>query len=121
MAAYIKRLRVMSVPAANGLSVAFEKKPLNAVTLADLDVLRRDWKLTTTAARGGKTGPDRALKRLRHFFNWAIEKGYIEKSPFKRGHVTVIHFSKGAERNRRLEGDEEQRLLTRPRPRWSRC
>ena len=67
--------------------------------------------LTKTAARGGKTGPNRALKRLRHFFNWAIDKGHIEKSPFKRGHRNTIHFSRETGRDRRLEGDEEKRLL----------
>lgn len=81
------------------------------MTAADLDVLRRDWTLNTNAAQGGRTGPNRALKRLRHFFNWAVEKGYTERSPFKRGHVNTLHFAKEPGRTRRLEGDEEQRLL----------
>lgn len=111
MEAYIKRLGAMHVPAANGTTIALAHKPIEAVTTADLDVLRRDWTLNATASKGGRTGPTRALKRLRHFFNWSIEKGYTERSPFKRGNVSTIHFSKEAGRTRRLEGDEEQRLL----------
>jgi hypothetical protein len=38
--------------------------------------------------RGGRVGADRALKRLRHLFNSAIEKGYAEHTPFKRHGVT---------------------------------
>jgi integrase len=111
MEAYVKRLGAMHVPAANGTTIALDQKPIDAVTTADVDVLRRGWTLNTNAASGGRTGPIRALKRLRHFFNWAIEKGHIERTPFKRGDQTVVHFAKEPGRTRRLEGDEEQRLL----------
>jgi integrase len=111
MKSYIKRLRAMPVPAAHGTTIALEAKTLDAVTAADLDVLRRDWMLETTAAQGGRTGPNRALKRLRHFWNWAIEQGHTERTPFKRAHVNTIHFAKEPGRTRRLEGDEEARLL----------
>jgi integrase len=111
MTAYINRLRAMPLPAAHGTTITLGEKTLDAVTGADLDALRRDWTLETTAAQGGRTGPNRALKRLRHFFNWAIEKAYTDRSPFKRGHVNTVHFSQEPGRTRRLEGDEEARLL----------
>ncbi len=111
MSAYINRLRAMPVPAAHGTTIALASKTLDTVTPADLDGLRRGWTLEKTAAQGGRTGPNRALKRLRHFFNWAIEQGYAERSPFKRAHVNTVHFAQEPGRTRRLEGDEEARLL----------
>ena len=111
MTAYINRLRAMHLPAAHGTTLTLAQKTLDTVTAADLDVLRRGWTLEQTAAQGGRTGPNRALKRLRHFFNWAIEQGYTERSPFKRGHVNTVHFPSEAGRTRRLEGDEEKQLL----------
>jgi integrase len=111
MTAYIKRLRAMPLPAAQGTTIPLAQKTLDTVTAADLDQLRRDWTLEKEAAQGGRTGPNRALKRLRHFFNWAIEQGYTERTPFKRAHVNTVHFSQEPGRTRRLEGDEEVRLL----------
>jgi integrase len=61
-------------------------------------------------------GVDRALERLRHLFNWAIEKGYVERTPFRRQHVTVVHFRKDENRTRRLEPGEEHRLLAHASP-----
>ena len=57
-------------------------------------------------------GADKALKRLRHFCSWAVEKGYASRTPFKTGNgVVAFHFAKERPRSRRLEEDEEQRLL----------
>ena len=109
--AYINRLRDRVLPAANDTTITLGQKTLDAVTTADLDQLRRDWVLNKDAAQGGPTGPNRALKRLRHFFNWSIEHGYTERTPFKREHVNMIHFTKESGRTRRFEGDEETRLL----------
>jgi integrase len=113
MASLLNRLRAMQLPAANGTVIALEAKPLDDVTGADLDQLHRDWKLKATAARGGCTGPNRALKRLRHFFNWAIKKKHTDHTPFKcaQSHVNTMDFPKEPGRTRRLEGDEEARLL----------
>ena len=111
MECLLNRLRGMHLPAAGGTTITLAQKPIDEVTAADLHVLRRDWTLKAKAARGGQTGPTRALKRLRHFYNWAIEQGYTTTSPFKRGHVNTVHFAKEPGRTRRLEGDEEKRLL----------
>ena len=49
--------------------------------------------------------------------NWAVEKGYAERTPFKKGNgVVVVHFAKEQPRRRRLEGDEEERLLRHAKP-----
>jgi integrase len=111
MECLLNRLRGMALPAVNETTVTLGQKPIDEVTAADLHVLRRDWTLNTKGARGGTTGPTRALKRLRHFYNWAIEQGHTTTSPFKRGHVNTVHFAKEPGRTRRLEGDEEKRLL----------
>jgi len=111
MASLLNRLRAMPLPAAHGGTLSLGHKTLDAVTAADLGVLRRGWVLKKSAARGGVTGPNRALKRLRNFFNWSIEQGYTVRSPFKLAHVNTVHFPKEPGRTRRLEGDEEIRLL----------
>lgn len=66
-----------------------------------------------TRGKGGEVGINRLLARVRHFFNWAIAEGYCDASPFKRHGVTVVKLETRAEteRPRRLEGDEESRLL----------
>ncbi len=80
MECLLNRLRDMDLPAANGTTVRLAQKPIDEVTAADLHVLRREWTLNTKAARGGTTGPTRALKRLRHFYNWCIEQGHTTTS-----------------------------------------
>jgi hypothetical protein len=46
------------------------------------------------------------LSRLRHMFNWAIERGYLDAHPFKRHGRTVIRLDSDVEQIRtRLRGD----------------
>ena len=45
----------------------------------------------------GIVGTNRLLEQLRHLFSWAIGEGYIERTPFKRGGVTVVKLEKAAE------------------------
>jgi integrase len=79
--------------------------------VADLEAIREGCLLLEAASRNGRVGADKALKRLRHFCNWAVEKGYANRTPFKTGNgVVAFHFAKEP-RSRRLEGDEEQRLV----------
>jgi len=60
---------------------------------------------------GGRVATNRNLALLRAAFNWAILNDLCERSPFKKGDVTAVKLSKESSRRRRLEGDEEQRLL----------
>jgi integrase len=69
------------------------------------------------ATRGGEVGTNRLLRRLRQMFNWAIAEGYVDASPFKRVGVPVVTLSAEKARSRRLEGDEERRLLDAAGPR----
>ena len=116
MEAYVARLRQTKVPAANETVVELAAKPIDEITTFDVEHIRATWKRRTAAAKGGRSGVDRALKRLRHLFNWAIEKGYVERTPFRRQHVTVVHFRKDENRTRRLEPGEEHRLLAHASP-----
>ena len=53
------------------------------------------------------------MARVRHLFNWSIAEGMIDRSPFKRGDVTLVPLDTHAERERtrRLQPGERQRLL----------
>ncbi|HYN08034.1 MAG TPA: site-specific integrase [Vicinamibacterales bacterium] len=108
---YVAALRRADIPAANGATVKLEQKAIGTVTKADVEAIRDGWNLRASASKGGRVGAARALKRLRHVFNWAIEAGYADASPFKKGGVAVIHFSREKARTRRLEPGEEARLL----------
>lgn len=59
----------------------------------------------------GVVGVNRHLGSLRSLFNWAVRVGYVEQSPFKRGTEPVIKLSKEHGRSRRLDGEEETKLL----------
>jgi hypothetical protein len=81
------------------------------ITKADVEAIRLGWKLRASGTKGGRVGPDRGLKRLRHLFNWAIEAGIITSTPFKIGDKVVVHIAREKGRIRRLEAGEEQMLL----------
>jgi integrase len=108
----VKALKRVEIPARNGHTVTLADKPMADITTADIEAVRIHWPLKTKQPKGGTTGPDRNLKRLRHLFNWAIRVGIVESSPFRKAHLNVITFEKEDGRTRRLEGDEEQRLRT---------
>ena len=117
MALYVGALRRALVPDGIGGTLALEDKRMDDLTVLDVEAIREHWPLKKTAARGGRVGADRALKRMRHLCNWAVEKGYAERTPFKKGNgVVVVHFAKEQPRRRRLEGDEEERLLQHASP-----
>lgn len=106
----VKGLKRVEIPARGGRKITLEEKPMADITTDDIKTVRTHWPLKTKQPRGGITGPDRALKRLRHMFNWAIRVGIVESSPFRKAHLNVMTFEKEDGRVRRLEGDEEQRL-----------
>ena len=55
---------------------------------------------------------NRYLSLLRHMFNWAIGREYLERSPFRRGTQTLIRQQhEDNRRHRRIDRDEERRLL----------
>ena len=120
---YIGELKRAEIPAGRGASLRLETKPLNMITKADIEGIRRrrrelagkDLKnmRVRPGVRGGEVGTNRLLARLRHMFNWSIEQGLIDSTPFKRQGVTVIRLESRVEggRHRRLAPGEEERLL----------
>lgn len=68
------------------------------------------------AAGSGLVGTNRHLGMLRAMFNWAIGAGYVDTSPFQRGTKAVVKLAKETSRNRRLDTDEERRLLAQCSP-----
>jgi integrase len=107
------------VPAANGRTVRFGDKVFSEVIKADIDALLEPLQTRLPRAKGGHVGSNRILRRLRHLWNWAIAEGFTDSTPFKRHGVPVIRMNGEAEspRHRRLEGDEETRLLA-VAPQW---
>ena len=106
----VNALKRVEIPGYKGRMVKLADKPIADITTADLEAIRVHWPLKTKQPKGGITGPDRNLKRLRHMFNWSIRVGIVESSPFRKAHLNLITFEKEDGRVRRLEGDEEQRL-----------
>lgn len=87
------------------------------------DLLKRA-RRASGSKKTGRVATNRLLTRLRHLFTWAIaEKGLLESSPFTKGGVSVIKADGKAEggRSRRLEGDEETRLLAAAGPHLRAC
>lgn len=60
---------------------------------------------------GGSIAANRNLRLLRAAFNWAIDKGLVERTPFKRGEKTTIKLTQEQSRSRRLQEGEAERLL----------
>lgn len=117
MELHIRKLGEAEVPDGASGTLALAVKALDDMTVADIEMIRERWRLKKAAQRGGRIGVDRAIKRLRHFCNWAVEHGYAKRTPFKTGNgVTAVHFAKEQPRSRRLEGDEEARLLQQADP-----
>jgi integrase len=68
---------------------------------------------TYQAKRGGVVSTNRALGRLKAFFNWAIERDYLTDNPALR-----VHKLREFERERRLEPGEEDRLRALTKDDW---
>lgn len=63
--------------------------------------------------KGGESGINRLLSRLRHVFSYAIRKGIVDATPFKRHGTTMVQLATAFEngRTRRLVPGEEARLM----------
>ena len=123
MAIAIACLRRAEILGAHGTPITLGSKPFDAITKADVEAVRawrrhRQLPEGKQRAKGGETGTNRLLSRLRHLCGWAIENGYATSTPFKLGGRTVIRLNHAAEdaRVRRLEPDEEAALLKHANP-----
>ncbi len=105
-------LRNIEVPAAHGASVKLETKPMVDITGADIEHAVSAWQ---AQAKGGKRGGLDAKRQLlttaRRLFNCAIRRKIASSTPFKEHGVAMIDVPTSRQRDRRLVGDEETRLL----------
>lgn len=88
------------------------------------DLVARARGAALNSSKSGRIATNRILSRLRHLFAWAVgEKGLLDASPFSKGGVKVIKLDAKAEgpRTRRLQGDEEPRLLAAAGPHLRAC
>src|SRR5207247_3599706 len=55
---------------------------------------------------------NRSIELLRHMLNWAVGREYLDRTPFRRGTVTLIRKQQeDNQRRRRLSEEEEAKLL----------
>jgi hypothetical protein len=92
--------------------VKLADKPIADITTADVEQVRVNWPLKTKAPKGGITGPDRALERLRHVFNWSIRMGIVDSSPFRKAHLNVITFDTGKREQKKANRRSRRRPPT---------
>ena len=130
MRSHLAILRDIAMPDAAGTVVRLADKPMDAVTGADVDAVRRIRRDAMSVPlhadprrrpglKDGEVGINRLLARLRHIYNWAIKKKYVEHTPYRRNGVVVVALETRAEngRSRRLGPGEEDRLLQNANPR----
>jgi hypothetical protein len=115
---YVRILERLPVPVADG-TAAMGIRPFATLTKADLEAAREARRAEFAAVKpddrmrpgckGGEVGVQHLMAVARQLWNWAIQEGYVETTPFKRGGVSVIRVKTGADspRTRRLAGEEE--------------
>ena len=115
---HVNGLKRAQIPAGNRTRIALRAKPIAAITKADVEHIRREWIAHRPASKNGRVGANRLLARLRHLLRWAITEGHVERTPFSLHGVPVIKLDGKAEapRTRRLEEDEDERLLAHGEP-----
>ncbi len=95
------------------LKARFGPKALVDIRIGDVDDLVEDLK----AKRRKPATINRYLALLRRMLNWAVEREYLDRTPFRRGSQAVIKLEReNNRRSRRLAADEEKRLLNGARP-----
>jgi site-specific recombinase XerD len=95
----------------------FGDRPLSEIRTADIEDFITDLKKPRAGgpAHGRPLSPasiNRNLQLLRHIFNWAVGREYIDRTPFRRGNVTLIAIQREDNmRRRRIDEEEEAKLL----------
>jgi hypothetical protein len=95
------------------LKARFASRTLADIRVADIDDLVQDLK-----TKGRKPATiNRYLALLRRMLNWAVEREYLDRTPFRRGSQAVIKLEREHNRrSRRLTAAEEKRLLAKASP-----
>jgi integrase len=95
----------------------FGKMPLASIKTADIEDYVAELKEPRTVnGRPDQTlapaSINRRLQILRHMFNWAVGREYLEKTPFRRGTLVLIRMElEDNKRRRRISEDEETALI----------
>lgn len=114
---YVKILRNSEVPAANGTTMKLEAKPIAEVTGADIEHVAHTWQMQAKDCKhGGMDAKRHLLTTARRLFNWGIRQKIARSTPFKEHGVAMIDVPTARQRDRRLLGDEEARLLAEADP-----
>jgi integrase len=113
----------------DGARIRFGLLPAKHVTRHDVEAFRKAHleprSLTVTnvrghtylARRGGIAAVRGCLGRLRAFFSWAVDKDYVDASPFRKsGQAVKGLFVAEPGRDRRLDPGEWQRLFAAAKP-----
>ncbi len=103
----------------NPLNEWFGERLLREITTADVEDFLTQLKRPAILTRGHRLARSRRpatinryLSLLRHMFNWAVEREYLDRSPFRRGSVALIRQEReDNRRHRRVSSDEERSLL----------
>lgn len=98
----------------------FDSKMLIDIKTADIEDFIAELKQPAVLTEGQKTlrirrpaTINRYRAQLRHMFNWAVEREYLERTPFRRGSSTLIKMElEDNRRERRLTADEERTLMS---------
>ena len=112
----MNRLCRTLVPKPSGTPHPFGSWVAASVTAGDLDAYRDVVLARSRGIRGGIVSVNRCLGLIRAMFNWAVLKGYVDRTPFKVGSVTAVRMLKETPRHRRLELGEEERLAAEASP-----
>jgi hypothetical protein len=54
---------------------------------------------------------NRSIELLRHMLNWAVGREYLDRTPFRRGTITMIRKLREGNRRHRRVTEDEARLL----------
>jgi integrase len=142
VANYLRIIKSLEVPAGRGRTAKLGAKPIAEVTTADIDATRearrkqlhdtferreraiaegrKTGRIVLPGSRGGEVGIEHMMGTLRNLFEWAVVKGHVDATPFKRNGITAVKLrvQKKIHRTRRLDADsrEEDRLLAAAQP-----
>lgn len=90
------------------VDMLFGDKALDSITTDDIEAFRDARKTKGLSP----VAVNHDLRLLRKMFNWAIRKGYLDRTPFKIGTEPAIRLEREFPRRKRLQtADDEKRLL----------
>src|SRR4029077_6581449 len=93
--------------------LALLKERWKGLRLIDIRVGEIEDLIADLKGKGKKPATvNRYLALLRHMFNWAVGREYLDRTPFRRGNQALIKFEREDNRRiRRVSPEEEQGLM----------